>query len=45
MVMVQRLHSTERSASAMDGCQECPRESRGDRVMSHDKRICPEAST
>ena len=24
------------SAIAMDGCQECLRESRGDRVMSHD---------
>ena len=29
----------------MDGCQECLRESRGDRVMSHDERTCPEAST
>ena len=27
------------------GCQEGPRESRGDRVMSHDKHNCPEAST
>ena len=33
------------SAIAMDGCQECPRESRGDRVMSHDKRTCTDAST
>ena len=29
----------------MDGCQERRRESRGDRVMSHDRRTCPEAST
>ena len=29
----------------MDGCQECLRESRGDRVMSYDERTCPEAST
>ena len=29
----------------MDGCQECQRESLGDRVMSHDKRTCLEAST
>ena len=29
----------------MDGCQECLRESRGDRVMSHDERTCTEAST
>ena len=36
---------TPRSASATEGCQEDPRESRGDRVMSHDKRTCPEAST
>ena len=36
---------TPRSASATEGCQEGPRESRGDRVMSHDKRICPEART
>ena len=33
------------SAIAMDGCQECLRESRGDRVMSHDKRTCTDAST
>ena len=33
------------SAIAMDGCQECLRESRCDRVMSHDKRTGPEAST
>ena len=43
MVMVQR--STPRSAPAMDGCQECLRESRGDRVMSHDTCTCPEVST
>ena len=36
---------TPRSASATEGCQECPRESRGDRVMSHDTLNCPEAST
>ena len=42
-VMVQ--HPIPRSAPAMDGCQECLRESRGDRVMSHDRRTCPEAST
>ena len=36
---------TPRSASATEGCQEGPRESRGDRVMSHDNRNCPEAST
>ena len=36
---------TPRSASATEGCQEGPRESRGDRVMSHDKRNCPEAIT
>ena len=41
--MVQ--HSTPRSTPAVDGCQECLRESRGDRVTSHDKRTCPEAST
>ena len=29
----------------MDGCQECLRESRGDRVMSHDERTCTDAST
>ena len=29
----------------MEGCQECLRESRGDRVMSYDKRTFPEAST
>ena len=33
------------SAIAMDGCQECLRESRGDRVMSHDERTCTDAST
>ena len=33
------------SATATDGCQECLRESRGDRVMSHDKRTCTEVST
>ena len=43
MVMVQ--HSTPRSAPAVDGCQEGLRESQGDRVMSHDKRTCSEAST
>ena len=43
MVMVQ--HSIPRSALAMDGCQECLRESRGDRVMSHDERTCPEVGT
>ena len=32
------------SAIAMDGCQECLRESRGDRVMSHDERTCPDVS-
>ena len=36
---------TPRSASATEGCQEGPRESRGDRVMSHDNLNCPEAST
>ena len=36
---------TPRSASATEGCQEGPRESRSGRVMSHDKRTCPEAST
>ena len=36
---------TPRSASATEGCQEGPRESRGDRVMSHDMRTSPEAST
>ena len=43
MVMVQ--HSNPRSAPAMDGCQVCLRESRGDRVVSGDKCTCPEAST
>ena len=42
--MVFAQHSTPRCAPAVDGCQECLRESRGDRVMTHDG-TCPEAST
>ena len=38
--MVMAQHSTPRSAPAVDGCQECLRESRGDRVMRHVKRTC-----
>ena len=43
--MVMAQHSTPRGAPAMDGCQECLRESRGERVMSHDERTCLEVST
>ena len=38
--VVMAQHSTPRSAPAVDGCQECLRESRGDRVMRHVKRTC-----
>ena len=43
--MVMPQHSIPRSALATEGCQEGPRESQGDRVMSHDEHTCPEAST
>ena len=42
---VTAQYSTPRSAPATDGCQECLCELWGDRVMSHDERTCPEAST
>ena len=41
---VMAQHSIPRSAPAMDGCHECHRESRGDRVTSHDG-TCTDAST
>ena len=43
MVMAQL--STPLRALATEGCQECLRESRGDRAMSHGKRTGTEAST
>ena len=42
---LNQFRTITRSALAMDGCKECLRGSRGDRVMSHNRRTCLEAST